>query len=111
MKTFYVQAENGELYTGDPMTGDREATPEEIEAWEACPALVQILIDELERKHLMPRVQRDFMLAWMEMKAVQLGAESGLSPEQSVAQLYSKNIGYRKVKELDEQINLLRAKL
>lgn len=68
-------------------------------------------IETLERDTLLPRPVRDFMLLSMEQAAVQQGAAQGLSPAQSVAALRAKNSGYRKVKELDEQISALRALL
>jgi hypothetical protein len=68
-------------------------------------------IDALERQHLMPRAQREFMLTYMETEAAKAGAEQGLTPEQSVAVLRARNAGYRKVKELDEQIAALRGLL
>jgi hypothetical protein len=68
-------------------------------------------IDALEREHQMPKVTREFMLASMEEKAIELGATQGLTPEQSIAALRAGNPGYRKVKELDERIAALRALL
>lgn len=53
-------------------------------------------IDNLERSTLMPRATREFMLLNMQM----IAAQAGLDPME--------NIGYRKVKELDDQITSLR---
>ncbi len=68
-------------------------------------------IETLEREHLLPRATREFMLAFMEATAIQQGAGQGLTPEQSITALRAGNSGYRKVKELDEQIDALRAQL
>ncbi|MDP1686892.1 hypothetical protein [Hydrogenophaga sp.] len=68
-------------------------------------------IEALEREHQLPRPVRDFMLGSMEMAAVEQGAAAGLTAEQSVQMLRARNPGYRRVKELDEQITALRAQL
>jgi len=60
-------------------------------------------IDALERLHMLPRPVRDVMLGLMEKEAAALG----LTP----TQLREVNPGYRRVKELDEQIAALRALL
>lgn len=66
-------------------------------------------IEALEREHMAPKWQRDFTLGAMEREAVSIGAGQGLTPEQSIAVLRAGNPGYRKLKELDEQIAALRA--
>lgn len=66
-------------------------------------AAIQGQIDELEKQTQLPRVTREFMLASMENMA----AAQGLTPDQ----LYQANIGYRKVKDLDNQIKALRAQI
>lgn len=68
-------------------------------------------IDALERAAMLPRASREFMLTFMEGKAVEMGQAQGLTPEQSLAALRAGNTGYRRVKELDEQIDVLRAQL
>jgi len=68
-------------------------------------------IETLERETLLSRPVRDFMLLSMEQAAAQQGATQGLTPAQSIAVLRANNSGYRKVKELDEQIAALRALL
>lgn len=65
-------------------------------------------IEALERETLLPRPVRDFMLISMEQAAAEQGATQGLTPTQSIAILRANNSGYRKVKELDEQIAALR---
>ena len=60
-------------------------------------------IEALERQYMLPRPVRDVLLPLMEAKA----AELGYTP----AQLRIANPGYRRVKELDEQIAALRAML
>lgn len=66
-------------------------------------------ITALERETMLPRATREFMLTFMETTAIQEGAGQGLTAEQSLAALRAGNSGYRKVKELDEQIDALRA--
>jgi len=60
-------------------------------------------IESLERQHMLPRPVRDSLLALAEKEAAALGYTS--------EQLRVVNAGYRRVKELDEQINELRMKL
>lgn len=60
-------------------------------------------IDEMERETLLPRPSRDFMLAMM----VQLAAQQGINEPT----LYARNPGYRKIKDLDEEIKALREAL
>lgn len=62
-------------------------------------ANIQAEIDALERDTLLPRVAREFML--IQFQAV--AAAQGVDPME--------NFGYRKVKELDDKINALRASL
>ena len=79
-------------------------TSEEASALTAPPAASPAAqIDALERQHMLPRPVRDVMLGLMEKEA----AAVGLTP----AQLRVANPGYRRVKELDEQIAALRALL
>ena len=68
-------------------------------------------IEALEREHQLARPVRDFMLGSMELAAVEQGAAAGLTAEQSIQMLRARNPGYRRVKELDEQITALRALL
>lgn len=65
-------------------------------------------IEALERQHMLPRATREFMLTFMEATAIQQGAGQGLTAPQAIAALRAGNSGYRKVKELDEQIAALR---
>lgn len=78
-----------------------EPTPEEIA--EATKQLIRNEIDELERGSMIPRVTREFILVVMEKEAKAANITSD--------QLYSANIGYRKLKDLDSQIRALRAQL
>ena len=77
----------------DP-TPDVEQNPEQ-------PVTPAAQIEALERQYMLPRPVRDVLLPLMEMQA----ASQGITP----AQLRERNTGYRKVKELDEQIAALRA--
>lgn len=70
-------------------------------------------ISAMETQALIPRAVREFMVSVIEREAVAAGAARTppLTPEQSIAVLRAGNSGYRKVKELDESIAVLRAKL
>ena len=68
-------------------------------------------IDALEREHQAPGWSRAAWLGLFEREAVEAGAGQGLTPEQSIAVLRAGNPGYRKIKELDEQIAALRGLL
>lgn len=70
-------------------------------------------IDFLERAAMMPRGTREYMLSELESKAVALGAAMvpPLDAASSLAAAYAGNILYRKLKDLDDQIALLRAQL
>lgn len=102
------------IVTVNVQTGEvtqRALTPEEISALPVPQPTVQdyaAQIEALEREHQLPRPVRDFMLGSMELAAVEQGATQGLTPEQSIAALRAGNPGYRRVKELDEQIAALR---
>lgn len=84
-------------------------TPQAVELPPAPSAHEQI--EALERQHMLPRATRDFMLTFMEATAIQQGAGQGLTAPQAIAALRAGNSGYRKVKELDEQIAALRGQL
>lgn len=97
MQVLEVNLQTGEI-------GNRAMTPEEVAAFSPAPEPTpQERIDALERETMLPRPVRDFMLIAMEVEA----AKQGITPEQ----LRLANPGYRKVKELDEQIAALRALL
>lgn len=70
---------------------------------EEVKAAIQKQIDDLERGYMMPRATREALLAY----AVTLAEAKGGTE----AQLYAANIAYRKVKDFDQQIAALRAKL
>lgn len=60
-------------------------------------------IDALERESMIPRITREFMLA----QAVVTAAAQGIDEPT----LYANNIGYRKLKDLDNQIIALRSQI
>lgn len=66
-------------------------------------AKLQAQIASLEAQNMLPRVTREFMVGWMEERAVSMGL--------TVEQLRESHFAYRKVKELDEQIATLRGQL
>jgi len=107
---------DGAYIPADPSNQDWQAYQEWLgmghEPEEPAPApqpTAQEQIDALEREHMAPRWMRDFTLGSMEREAVDLGSAQGLSAEQSIALLRTKNAGYRRLKELDELIATLRA--
>lgn len=60
-------------------------------------------ISILEIESMIPRVMREFTLAVMEKEAIAAGY--------TLDQLYSANIGYKKLKDLDSQIKHLRSQI
>lgn len=99
---------NGYAYSGDMQQGDREATPEEVSAWEASriepeKTKAKRQIAEIERDTLMNRAVREFMILSAEAQA----AAQGVTP----AQLYAVNPAYKSVKDVDTQVTALRGKL
>ena len=99
---------NGNVYFGDCAQGDREATPEEVAAWEASrvepdKTKAKRQIAEIERDTLMNRAVREFMILSAEAQA----AAQGVTP----AQLYAVNPAYKSVKDVDTQVTALRGKL
>jgi hypothetical protein len=90
------------LQTGE--VTQREMTAEEIASIPPEPPRnIAAEIDALERQHMLPRPVRDSLLAIAEKEA----AAAGLT----IAQLEAANAGYRKVKQLHQQIAALRALL
>lgn len=98
----------GQLYEGDCRIGDRAATDEEV-AIIRTPTpqqqrdVIQAQIDALERKELMPRAAR---LALMK-NTIGLAAVQGVTEPQ----LYATDIEYRKIKDFESQIAVLRAQM
>lgn len=106
---------DGAFIPADPTNQDWQAYQEWLgmgnepePAPEVPPPSVQDQIDALEREHMAPLWQREFTLGSMEREAVEIGAGQGLNAAQSIALLRSKNAGYRRLKELHEQIDALR---
>lgn len=87
--------------TQAPYAWYQRRSDEQIEAIAKQRAVDRIAA--LETSALLPRPSRDFMLAMM----VQLAAQQGVSEPD----LYARNPGYRKVKDLDEEIKALRESL
>ena len=62
-------------------------------------------ISELESVSMIPRVTREFMISALELEG------SRRSPPVGPAELYESNIGYRRLKDVDDEIASLRASL
>jgi len=62
-------------------------------------------IAALESATMIPRVTREFMIAAMELEG------SRMTPPVTPEALYLANIGYRRLRDMDEQIATLRAEL
>ena len=61
--------------------------------------------ENIEAAAMLPRVAREFMIAGLELEGAR--HEPPITPEQ----LYAANIGYKKLRDLDDQIAALRASL
>ena len=110
--------QNGNMYAGEMRPGDREATAEEIEAWEAArnappPPLQQIESLEQFQIKRTARAIREERLKQMESYAQ---TTLGLNPTQLYAAASLPNAAtalrsYKELKDLDNQIAALRAQL
>lgn len=110
--------QNGNLYHGDMRLGDREATPEEIAAWEAArnaPPTPLQQIESLEQFQIKrtARAIREERLKEMEQYAQ---TSLGLNPTQLYAAASLPNAAtalksYKELKDLDTQIAALMAQL
>jgi len=78
---------------------------------EVAPATTAQQIAELERQSGAPKWMRALALGLMEKEAVTQGATQGLNATQSISLLRAGNPGYRRLKEIDEQITALEAQL
>jgi hypothetical protein len=92
----------GNLYQGDCVIGDREATQAEISAYVAARTpdpkdAIRAQIKKLEQDQLMPRATREFMILFM---------ETSFTPAQ-----LAQNIGYVGIKAFDNSIKALRDQL
>lgn len=70
-------------------------------------ALAQI--DQKEREVQAPRFVRESLIAVAEFMATSQAQELGVTPEQALTALRTKNPGYIKLKALDDQIASIRA--
>jgi len=90
---------NGELYQGDMVDGDRDATTYEIAAYAAAHAkdAIRTQIKSMEDRENLPRVSREFMLGTFEA--------------QFPANVLAQHEGYVRLKAFDTQIKALRDQL
>lgn len=110
MTTFYINSA-GQFYHGDMRRGDRKATSEELAARNAAQTKADALatIDRMERQAQAPRFVREALIEIARERAIALGAANGLTAEQSLTLLQTKNQGFIRLKALDDQIAALRA--
>ena len=112
----FINSQN-KPYFGDCVPGDREATPEEIAAWELSRApappspLEKIRALEAEYSDAQTRVMRQSLLAIALDRAMQAPAAAGLSIAQVRAALLSKDNGFKAMYELEQKVEELRAQL
>ena len=109
----FLNSQN-KLYFGDCAQGDREATAQEIAAWELSrtPApLEQIRALEAQYADAQAKVTRQALLALALEKAMQDPAAAGLSQAQVHAVLMSRDNGYQALFTLEQQVAALRSQL
>lgn len=100
---FGISTAGTEISTNSEVEPDAAAFQAVLDAHVAAAATRPIrkaaleTIDRIERENMMPRATREFMLAFM---------EASFTPAQLTT-----NIGYQKVKALDDQLRAERAKL
>lgn len=113
----YRSLDHGGLYYGDMIAGDREATQQEIDAWQLALSKLsaQMQIGGLEELQLRKslRSAREERLKAMEAEAL---ATLALTPTQLYAAASQPNAptalkSYKQLKDIDNQIVALRAQL
>lgn len=97
----YVNAQ-GQFYQGDMQQGDREATAEEVAAWE----LSRMPTKEQRVAAILAVQGKDRLLVqtviiFVESQAPALAAQYGVTLTVALATLYSKNKSYRECKDLE----------
>lgn len=109
----YINAQN-QLYTGDMVIGDREATTQEIAAWEQSkqptPA-EQIRALEAQYADAQAKLTRQSLLALALDKACADPLAENLTRDQVHALLLAGDNGYSALWNLEQQVEALRAKV
>jgi hypothetical protein len=109
----YINAQN-QLYIGDMAIGDREATPEEIAAWEISRLPTAIdQIRALEQTHIddQRKLNRQAAIDTALTVACRSPAAEGKTRDEVHAIYYASNRGYRAMVDLEAQIAELRKQL
>lgn len=101
---WYVEKETGAIYTGDMRIGDREATAQEIAAWEQSKAPTK---DERINSKLQAfGYTQEWMLDRDIGYAITLAQIGGVSEPV----LYASNAAYHMAKDLKAELDAIRAK-
>ena len=100
----YAALMDGQRF-GKRIAADSDGRPELLDQVSILADNPRAAITSLEISAMMPRVVREFMLAGLELEGAR--HVPPITPEQ----LYAANIGYKKLRDLDDQIAALRALL
>lgn len=109
----YVNSQN-QIYCGDMVTGDREATEQEVAAWEQAKLpspLEQIRALEAQYADAQAKLTRQSLLSLALDKACADPLANGLTRDQVHTLLLAGDNGYSALWNLEQQVEALRAQL
>jgi len=98
--------EKGQLYVGDCAEGDREATDDEVTSWQVGREK-NVIQSQVDAMLAIAKVQDQWQIQSGMAALVALAAVQGVSEPQ----LYADNPGYRHLKDINAQIDALKAQL